>query len=129
ADPLAGLRRRRPLPRDRRIPAADSPVRWGGTGAGMKRITLLGATVSIGLRTLDLVSSFSEEFEVAGLAARGSNVERIADLSRKYSPRAVALLDAGPLVSLPRPWRPPRPEPSRGPDGPLPRPADSAPDA
>src|SRR5439155_611166 len=72
ADPLAGLRRRRPLPRDRRIPAADSPVRWGGTGAGMKRITLLGATGSIGLRTLDLVSSFSEEFEVAGLAARGS---------------------------------------------------------
>jgi len=46
----------------------------------MKRITLLGATGSIGLRTLDLVSSFSEEFEVAGLAARGSNVERIADL-------------------------------------------------
>src|SRR5881396_3311567 len=60
---------------------------------GMKRITLLGATGSIGLRTLDLVSSFPEEFQVAGLAARGSNIELIADLCRKYSPRAVALLD------------------------------------
>src|SRR3989449_346320 len=117
ADPLAGLRRRRPLPRDRRIPAADSPVRWGGTGAGMKRITLLGATGSIGLRTLDLVSSFSEEFEVAGLAARGSNVERIADLCRKYSPRAVALLDAGALDQLARLLPAPRPELLSGPDG------------
>ena len=42
----------------------------------MKRVTLLGATGSIGLRTLELVSSFPEEFSVAGLAARGSNVER-----------------------------------------------------
>src|SRR5207247_117230 len=45
---------------------------------GMKRITLLGATGSIGLRTLDLVSSFPEEFQVARLAARGSNIELIA---------------------------------------------------
>ena len=39
----------------------------------MKRITLLGATGSIGLRTLELVSGFPEEFAVAGMAARGSN--------------------------------------------------------
>ena len=83
----------------------------------MKRITLLGATGSIGLRTLDLVSSFSEEFEVAGLAARGSNVERIADLCRKYSPRAVALLDAGALDQLARLLPAPRPELLSGPDG------------
>ena len=59
----------------------------------MKRVTILGATGSIGLRTLELVSSFPDEFSVAGLAARGSNVERIADLCRKYTPQAVALLD------------------------------------
>ena len=41
----------------------------------MKRVTILGATGSIGLRTLELVSSFPDEFGVAGLAARGSNVE------------------------------------------------------
>ena len=48
----------------------------------MKRMTLLGATGSVGLRALDIVASFPEEFSVAGLAARGSNVELIADLCR-----------------------------------------------
>jgi len=84
---------------------------------GMKRITLLGATGSIGLRTLDLVSSFPEEFQVAGLAARGSNIELIADLCRKYSPRAVALLDAGALDRLARLLPAPRPELLKGADG------------
>src|SRR2546425_1477491 len=84
---------------------------------GMKRITVLGATGSIGLRTLDLVSSFPEEFQVAGLAARGSNIELIADLCRKYSPRAVALLDAGALDRLARLLPAPRPELLKGADG------------
>ena len=83
----------------------------------MKRITLLGATGSIGLRTLDLVASFPEEFEVAGLAARGSNVDLIADLCRKYSPRAVALLDTGAVDRLARELAPPRPELLSGPGG------------
>src|SRR3989442_15513071 len=86
---------------------------------GMKRITLLGATGSIGLRTLDLVSSFPEEFQVAGLAARGSNIELIADLCRKYSPRAVALLDAGALDRLARLLPAPRPQLPKGADRPL----------
>src|SRR3989442_5936817 len=84
---------------------------------GMKRIPLLGATGSIGLRTLDLVSSFPEEFQVAGLAARGSNIELIADLCRKYSPRAVALLDAGALDRLAQLLPAPRPELLKGADG------------
>src|SRR5713226_4888565 len=84
---------------------------------GMKRITLLGATGSIGLRTLDLVSSFPEEFQVAGLAARGSNIELIADLCRKYSPRAVALLDAVALDRLAQLLPAPRPELLKGADG------------
>jgi len=83
----------------------------------VKRITLLGATGSIGLRTLELVSSFPEEFAVAGLAARGSNVELIADLCRKYTPEAVALLDAGARDRLARLLPPPRPELLAGADG------------
>jgi 1-deoxy-D-xylulose-5-phosphate reductoisomerase len=66
----------------------------------VKRLTLLGATGSIGLRTLELVSSFPEELSVAGLAARGSNVDLLAELCRKYSPRAVALLDAAAVDRL-----------------------------
>lgn len=83
----------------------------------MKRITLLGATGSIGLRTLELISSFPDEFGVAGLAARGSNVELVADLCRKYAPRAVALLDGGAVDRLARLLPAPRPELLAGPAG------------
>jgi 1-deoxy-D-xylulose-5-phosphate reductoisomerase len=83
----------------------------------VKRITLLGATGSVGLRTLDLVASFPEEFAVAALAARGSNVELIADLCRKYNPDAVALLEAGAVDRLARVLPAPRPELLSGGDG------------
>lgn len=83
----------------------------------MKRITLLGATGSIGLRTLELVSSFPEEFSVAALAARGSHLERLADLCRKYAPRAVALLDDRAVDRLAALLPPPRPELLTGPEG------------
>ena len=83
----------------------------------MKRITVLGATGSIGLRTLELVSSFPDEFAVAGLAARGSNVDVIADLCRKYAPRAVALLDPAAVDRLARLLPASGPELLSGPGG------------
>jgi len=83
----------------------------------MKSITLLGATGSVGLRTLDMVSSFPEEFSVAGIAARGSNVERVADMCKKYSPRAVALLETDARDQLARLLPSPRPELLAGPEG------------
>jgi 1-deoxy-D-xylulose-5-phosphate reductoisomerase len=83
----------------------------------MKRITLLGATGSIGLRTLDLVSGFPDEFAVAGMAARGSNPEKIADLCRKYAPQAVALLEPQAVDALARLLPAPRPELLSGIDG------------
>jgi len=83
----------------------------------MKRVTLLGGTGSVGLRTLELVSCFPEEFAVAGLAARGSNVELIADLCRKYSPQAVALLERSAVDRLAALLPSPRPELLAGPEG------------
>jgi len=83
----------------------------------VKRVTVLGATGSIGLRTLELVSSFPEEFSVAALAARGSNVELVADLCRKHVPRAVALLDGASVDRLASLLPPPRPELLAGPEG------------
>ncbi len=83
----------------------------------MKRITLLGATGSIGLRTLELVQSFPDEFSVVGLAARGSHVELMADLVRKHGPRAVALLDPAAVDRLAGLLPPPRPELLAGPEG------------
>jgi 1-deoxy-D-xylulose-5-phosphate reductoisomerase len=83
----------------------------------MKRVTILGATGSIGLRTLELVSSFPDEFSVAALAARGSNVERMADLCRKYGPSAVALLEPAARDALARLLPSPKPELLAGPEG------------
>ena len=83
----------------------------------VKRVTILGATGSIGLRTLELVSSFPDEFSVAGLAARGSNVDLIAELCQKYAPTAVALLDADARDRLARLLPAPRPELLAGVDG------------
>ena len=83
----------------------------------MKRLTILGATGSVGLRALELVSSFPEEFRVVGLAARGSNIDLLADLCRKYGPKAVALLDEGAVDRLAAVLPVPRPELLRGPAG------------
>jgi 1-deoxy-D-xylulose-5-phosphate reductoisomerase len=83
----------------------------------MKRVTVLGATGSIGRRTLELISAFPDEFSVAGIAARGSNLDVLADLCRKYSPRAVALLESEAVDRLAELLPAPRPELLRGIDG------------
>ena len=83
----------------------------------MKRVSILGATGSIGLRTLELVSSFPDEFTVAGLAARGSNVELVAELCRKHAPRAVALLDGDARDRLAKLLPAPQPELLAGVEG------------
>jgi len=83
----------------------------------MKRITALGATGSIGLRTLEIVSSFPEEFSVAGVAARGTTVERLVDIARKYAPQAIALLEPEAVDRLAALLPRPRPELLAGADG------------
>ena len=83
----------------------------------MKRVTLLGGTGSVGRRALELVSSFPEEFTVAGFPARGSNVDLVADLCRKYTPQAVALLDPDAVDRLAALLPSPRPELLSGPAG------------
>jgi 1-deoxy-D-xylulose-5-phosphate reductoisomerase len=83
----------------------------------LRTVTILGATGSVGLRTLELVSAFPDEFRVGGLAARGSNVDRLVDMCRKHSPRAVALLESGAVDRLARALPAPRPELLSGPEG------------
>ncbi len=83
----------------------------------MKRITLLGATGSVGRRTLELVSAFPDALSVEGLAARGSNVPLLAELCRRYRPKAVAVLNADAADSLARLLAHPRPELLSGSEG------------
>jgi 1-deoxy-D-xylulose-5-phosphate reductoisomerase len=76
----------------------------------MKRLTVLGATGSVGKRALELVAHFPEQFRVEGLAARGSNPDLMAELCRVHQPRAVALSDEGAVDALARALGHPRPE-------------------
>ena len=83
----------------------------------MKRITILGSTGTIGRRALELVAQFPERLAVAGLAARGSNLELLREQVRRHRPQAVALLDPGAVDRLARELPPPRPELFGGLDG------------
>jgi 1-deoxy-D-xylulose-5-phosphate reductoisomerase len=83
----------------------------------VKSITILGATGSIGRRALELVSAFPDEFRIAGLAARGSNLPALVEQIRAHRPDAVALTDTGAIDRLARELGSPRPELLAGPDG------------
>ena len=51
----------------------------------MKRVTILGATGSIGTQTLDVISQNSDDFEVVALTASES-VEKMAELIQCFCP-------------------------------------------
>jgi len=58
----------------------------------LRRLTLLGATGSIGASTLDVVARHPDRFEVTALAAH-KNSAALRELCRRYRPRYAALLD------------------------------------
>ena len=76
----------------------------------MKRLTVLGATGSVGRRGLELIEHYPGQFRVEGLAARGTNPELVAELCRTHRPRAVALADERAVDVLARILGHPRPE-------------------
>ncbi len=83
----------------------------------MRDVTVLGATGSVGRRTLELVAQFPDRFRVAGLAARGSNLALLAEQIRAHRPEAVALLDRAAAEQLARELPAPRPDLLVGPEG------------
>ena len=58
----------------------------------MKRIVILGSTGSIGTNTLDIIAKFPDTFRAVGLTA-GTNVEKLEEQIRTFSPAAVAMAD------------------------------------
>ncbi|MDR2710237.1 MAG: 1-deoxy-D-xylulose-5-phosphate reductoisomerase [Burkholderiales bacterium] len=65
----------------------------------LRRLTLLGATGSIGASTLDVAARHSERFEITALAAH-KNWQALRELCRRHRPRHVALLDERAAASL-----------------------------
>jgi 1-deoxy-D-xylulose-5-phosphate reductoisomerase len=65
----------------------------------MKKIVILGSTGSIGTNTLDIVSKFPGKFQTIGLTA-GTNVEKLEEQVRAFSPAVVALADEAAAARL-----------------------------
>jgi len=65
----------------------------------MKRLTILGATGSVGASTLDLVARNPERFEVEALAA-GKDWRKLADLARSTGARAAVIADPAAYADL-----------------------------
>jgi len=83
----------------------------------MKRVTVLGATGSVGRRALELCTQFTDVFRIEGLAARGSSPELVVELCRIHRPKALALIDDRAIDRVSRALPHPRPEILAGPRG------------
>ena len=55
-----------------------------------RKITILGSTGSIGVNTLDLVRSRSDEFNVVGLTA-GENFDLLIKQANEFKPEIIAI--------------------------------------
>lgn len=58
----------------------------------MKKLSLLGATGSIGVNVLNIVRQFPDRYEITGLAA-GRNVELLCRQVEEFKPQIVSLID------------------------------------
>ncbi|SNR85172.1 1-deoxy-D-xylulose 5-phosphate reductoisomerase [Methylobacillus rhizosphaerae] len=58
----------------------------------LQNVTILGATGTIGLNTLDVISRHPERYRVFALTAH-SRVSELAELCRRYQPRYAVMLD------------------------------------
>ncbi|WJY28705.1 MULTISPECIES: 1-deoxy-D-xylulose-5-phosphate reductoisomerase [Sporosarcina] len=57
-----------------------------------KKISLLGATGSIGLQTLDVLSAHPEQFELAAMSA-GRNIEKVREIAATHNPPLISVIE------------------------------------
>ena len=56
-----------------------------------KKISLLGATGSIGLQTIDIIESNPEKFELVSFSA-GMNIDKVREIAAKFQPKTIAVI-------------------------------------
>ena len=61
-----------------------------GQSSSFRKVTVLGATGSIGLNTLDIVRQFPQKFRVESLSCR-SSIERLSEQIKEFNPRLVCV--------------------------------------
>lgn len=59
----------------------------------MKKISLLGATGSIGLQTIDIITANPEDFQLVALSA-GRNIDKTREIIKQLKPALVSVQDA-----------------------------------
>jgi 1-deoxy-D-xylulose-5-phosphate reductoisomerase len=67
----------------------------------LHRLTLLGATGTIGVNTLDVVARHPERFQVVALTGQ-NQIDKLAEQCRQFRPRYAVVLDAGKAAELQR---------------------------
>jgi 1-deoxy-D-xylulose-5-phosphate reductoisomerase len=77
----------------------NSPDSLGRSGNGMRRVTILGSTGSIGQNTVDLLLRNPEGFEVEALTAY-RNPKRLAEQARALRVRFAAIADSSHFPAL-----------------------------
>ncbi len=70
----------------------EAPANGAGTVAAVKRVSVLGATGSVGQSTLDVIGRNHHLFEVAALTAN-SNAKALAEIAIRHGARLAVLAD------------------------------------
>ena len=69
------------------------------TESKLQQVTILGATGTIGVQTLDVISQHPERFEVFALTA-STNVKGLFDLCKLHEPKFAVMLHSGAAINL-----------------------------
>ncbi len=81
------------------LPEVAAPLQMNKPKSKPRRITILGATGSVGCSTIDLVERHRDNYEVEALTAN-SNVELLAEQARRLRARVAVVADAGKYKDL-----------------------------
>ncbi len=118
---LAARPRRRARPARRAGPGRGADRGAADGRADVKRITILGATGSVGSSTLDLIEGAPDRFRVEAVTA-ANNVDKLAEIARRTGAKLAVIADEDRLArcasrwtaagarraAVPRPWSRPR---------------------
>ena len=56
-----------------------------------KKISLLGATGSIGIQTIDIIESNPDKFELVSFSA-GMNIDKVREIALAFKPQSVSVI-------------------------------------
>ena len=59
-----------------------------------KKISLLGATGSIGTQTIDIIESNPDKFELVSFSA-GMNIDKVREIASTFQPQTVSVIQTG----------------------------------